>query len=72
MRKILRIYICAFAFLLPFLFGSYASGTEQPNFPVSLLEWLVSGLTPSWPAWLAPVFAGVALLAAAIVHHPPV
>ena len=71
MRKILRIYICAFAFLLPFLFGSYASGTEQPNFPVSLLEWLVSGLTPSWPAWLAPIFAGIALLAAAIVHRPP-
>ena len=70
-RKILRIYICAFAFLLPFLFGSYASGTEQPNFPVSLLEWLVSGLTPSWPAWLAPIFAGVALLAAAIIHRPP-
>ena len=72
MHKILRIYICAFAFLLPFLFGSYASGTESPNFPVSLLEWLVSGLTPSWPAWLAPIFAGVALLAAAIIHRPPV
>ena len=71
MRKLLRIYICAFAFLLPFLFGSYASGTESPNFPVSLFEWLVSGLTPSWPAWLAPIFAGVALLAAAIIHRPP-
>ena len=70
-RKILRIYICAFAFLLPFLFGSYAAGTEHPNFPVSLLEWLVSGLSPSWPAWLAPVFAGVALLGAAIIHRPP-
>ena len=71
MRKILRIYICAFAFLLPFAFGSYAAGTEQPNFPVSLLEWLVSGLSPSWPAWLAPIFAGIALLAAAIIHRPP-
>lgn len=71
MRKFLRIYICAFAFLLPFVFGSYASGTESPNFPVSLFEWLVSGLSPSWPAWLAPIFAGVALLAAAIVHRPP-
>ncbi len=71
MRKILRIYICAFAFLLPFIFGSYAAGTEQPNFPASLLEWLVSGLTPSWPAWLASIFAGIALLAAAIVHRPP-
>ena len=71
MRKLLRIYICAFAFLLPFLFGSYASGTESPNFPVNLFEWLVSGLTPSWPAWLAPIFAGVALLAAAIIHRPP-
>lgn len=72
MRKFLRIYLCTLVFALPFLFGSYVAGTEHPNFPVSLLEWLVSGLTPSWPAWLAVIFAGIGLLAVAIIHRPPV
>ena len=71
-KKILRIYLWLLAFALPFLFGSYVCGTENPNFPADLLVWLVSGLTPSWPAWLAAILAGIALLAAAIIHRPPV
>lgn len=70
-KKLLRIYLCLLVFGLPFIFGSYAGGTENPTFPTDLFAWLISGLTPSWPAFLAAIFAGIALLWAVAVHRPP-
>ena len=69
--KYLRYYLCILVFLLPLLFGSYAGGTEQPNFPVSILEWLICGMTPSFPAFLAPILSGIALMVAVAVHPAP-
>ena len=65
---VLRWYLYAFIFLLPFKFGTFAGGGEQPDFPLSLMEWVIF---TCWPSFFPSILAGVALLGACLIHPPP-
>ncbi len=65
---VLRWYLYSFVFLLPFKFGTFAGGGEQPDFPLSLMEWLIF---TCWPSMLPGILAGIALLGACLIHPPP-
>lgn len=65
---ILRWYLYAFIFLLPFKFGTFAGGGEQPDFPLSLMEWVIF---TCWPSFFPSILAGIALLGACLIHPPP-
>jgi len=65
---LLRWYLYGFVFLLPFKFGTFAGGGEQPDFPLSLMEWLIF---TCWPSMLPGILAGIALLLACLIHPPP-
>ncbi|NMA44134.1 MAG: O-antigen ligase family protein [Oligosphaeraceae bacterium] len=64
----LRWYLYALIFILPFKFGTFATGGEMPDFPLSLMEWLVF---TGWPYFLPGILCGLALLLAVLVHRPP-
>lgn len=65
---LLRWYLYGFVFLLPFKFGTFVGGGEQPDFPLSLMEWLIF---TCWPSMLPSILAGIALLLACLIHPPP-
>lgn len=65
---LLRWYLYGFVFLLPFKFGTFAGGGEQPDFPLSMMEWLIF---TCWPSVLPAILAGIALLFACLIHPPP-
>ncbi|NLZ60578.1 MAG: O-antigen ligase family protein [Lentisphaerae bacterium] len=64
----LRYYLYALVFLLPFKFGTFATGGEMPDFPLSLMEWLIF---TGWPYFLPGILCGVALLFAVLTLPPP-
>jgi hypothetical protein len=65
---LLRWYLYLFVFLLPFKFGTFAGGGEQPDFPLSLMEWVIF---TCWPSLLPVILAGAALLFASLLYPPP-
>ena len=65
---LLRWYLYLFVFLLPFKFGTFAGGGEQPDFPLSLMEWLIF---TCWPSLLPVIFAAGALLFATLLYPTP-
>ncbi len=65
---LLRWYLYGLVFLLPFKFGTFAGGGEQPDFPLSLMEWLIF---TCWPSILPGILAGIGLFLACLIHPPP-
>lgn len=71
MATVVRWYICAVAFALPFMFGSQIMATESPNYPPDFLVWLFLLFSPMGPGFLADLLAGTSLLLAIIAHPSP-
>lgn len=66
--RMLRFYLGAVVFILPFKFGGFVTNGEQAHFPLDAWEWLLFTCLPSY---LAPALCGIGLLAAVLVHPRP-
>ncbi len=68
LKKLLRWYLCLLVFLLPFKFGTFIGGGEQPDLPLDIWEWLIF---TCWPSLLPGVLAGIGLLLACGLRPVP-
>ncbi len=66
--RLLRFYLGAVVFILPFKFGGFVSNGEQAHFPLDVWEWLLFTCLPSY---LVPVLCGIGLVAAVLIHPRP-
>ncbi len=68
LARLLRFYLGAVVFILPFKFGGFVTNGEQAHFPLDVWEWLFFTCLPSY---LAPVLCGIGLLASVLIHPRP-
>ena len=63
-RLLLNAYLLSLVFLMPIKLGSVIGVSEVAMFPLSGWEWVFG----TWPSFLFPSFAGVALLGATLLY----